>query len=350
MTENSSYNSKLRSNPPTPELEKYVTTVPDTRPRTLAIKTDIMPLAVEKGAIANESMFESEEYSTSDAIPTKANSGYNCPLDHSASAIATTNGGLTPEREKYITTVPNQIRPRSPAIKTDITPLAVENGAIATESMFDSEEYATIPTKKNLGYNCSLDHSASAIATTSGGPTQECEKYISKVPNTVRPSSPAIKTDITPLAVERGAIATESMLDSEEYSTSNAIPTKANSGYNCSLDHSASAIATTNGGLTPEREKYITTVPNQIRPSSPAIKTDFTPLAVENGAIATESMFDSKEYATIPTKKNLGYNCSLDHSASAIATTSGGPTQECEKFMTTVPDTTSGSAQELKEH
>ena len=202
MTENSGYNSKLcanpshsATNPPTPELEKYVTTVPDTRPRTLATKTDTTPLAVEKGAIATESMFESEEYSTSDAIPTKANSGYNCSLDHSASAIATTNGGLTPERERYITTVPNQIRPRSPAIKTDITPLAVEKGAIATESMFDSEEYSTIPTKKNLGYNCSLDHSASAIdiATTSGGPTQECEKFMTTVPNTTSGSAQELK-------------------------------------------------------------------------------------------------------------------------------------------------------------
>ena len=364
---NSGYNCSLdhsasaittTSGGPTPEREKFATTVPN--------------------LIQTERMYDSEEYSTSDSIPTKANSGYNCSLDHCASAIATTSGGPTQESEKYITTVPNQIRHvhRTLERERDVATSEIKSGSAAsiptkknlgyncsldhsasaiattsggptperekfattvpnliqTERMFDSEEYSTsdaIPTKANSGYNCSLDHSAGAITTTSGGPTQESEKYITTVPNQIR-------------HVQRseGDVAT-SEFKSCSAASDCTIPTKKNLGYNYSLDHSVSAIATISGGPTQECEKYITTVPNQIRPRTVAIKTDIRQLAVERGAIVTESMFDSEEYATsdaIPIKANSGYNCSLDHSASALAITKGGPTQECEKFTTTVPN------------
>ena len=304
MTENSGYDSKLcanpnhsTTNPPTPELEKYVTN--------LIRHADIMPLAVAKGA--DQAEIKSGSVASDNTFPMKKNLGYNCSLDHSASAIATTNGGPTQESEKYITTVTNQIRHvhRTLERERDVATSEINKSGSAASDYI-------IPTKKNLGYNCSLDHSASAIATTNGGPTPECEKFATTVPNLIQ---------------------TERMFDSEEYSTSDSIPTKANSGYNCSLDHSASAIATTNGGPTQECERYITTVPNQIRNST--LEMDNRPLAVKRNVATTE------EYATsdaILTKKNLGYNCSLDHSASAITTTSAGPTQECEQFMTTVPN------------
>ena len=197
-----------------------------------------------------------------DQISMTENGGYNCPnpklYDQYDNPI---HNGPTP---KYVTT----IRPRTLTIKTDITPLAVERGAITTESMFDSEEYDTIPTTTNPGYNCPLDHSASAVTTTSGGPTPEHEKFVTIVPNLTRPSTlGSTKMDIKPLAGVVTSDQTEFKPRPSSAGSDYAIPMEMNLGYNCSLDHSASAITATSGGPTPEYEKFATTVPNLIQPT-----------------------------------------------------------------------------------